>query len=210
MANIQQTNRLTLIKQTVFGTDSKGIFKCSCGKEKELRINTVRMNKTRSCGCLQDEQRLKRTEDAVTKSPLYTIWIAMKSRCYNKNSIKNYSDYGGRGVVVCKEWVNNFDAFKEWALKNGWRKGLQIDKDIKAKEMGFDGLIYSPEMCQFVTSKVNNNSRRTSRFITFNNQTKTISEWSEITGIPSFTISARLNKLKWSIEKSLTNKKNSS
>lgn len=76
--------------------------------------------------------------------PLYRKWNGFKTRCYNKNNPK-YHRYGGRGVIVCNEWVNNFKAFYDWAILNGWEEGLQIDKDIKAHKLGKEGLIYSPE-----------------------------------------------------------------
>jgi len=83
---------------------------------------------------------------------LYGVWRAMKARCYNSNN-KKYEYYGGRGIIVCKEWLVDFMNFYSWAIKNGWEKGLQIDR----KEN--DGN-YEPENCRFVTSKSNNNNQR--------------------------------------------------
>ena len=61
------------------------------------------------------------------KHPLYHIWGVMKDRCYNPSS-PAYKYYGGRGIKVCDEWLNNPKAFIEWALKNGWGKGLTLDR----------------------------------------------------------------------------------
>jgi len=84
--------------------------------------------------------------------PLYQVWAGIKDRCYNTNC-KTFNRYGGRGVVICEEWKNNFKKFYDWAINNGWEQGLEIDKDVKAKELGIPPLLYSPEMCCFVTKK---------------------------------------------------------
>ena len=127
----------------------------------------------------------------------------MKNRCYNKNE-PAYKDYGLRGVKICDEWVDSPEIFIKWALENGYKKGLQIDKDIKAMQLGIDSLLYSPETCQFVSRKQNCNARRSSRFLEYNGQNKTIAEWSEITGLNFTTITSRIDVHKYSIEQALT------
>jgi len=72
----------------------------------------------------------------------------MKQRCYNKNN-KNYKWYGAKGVRVCDSW-QTFANFHKWAVNNGYKKGLHLDKDIKG-----NGKLYSPESCCFVTPKKN-------------------------------------------------------
>ena len=79
--------------------------------------------------------------------PLYGVWGTMKTRCYNKNR-KTYKYWGGKGIIVCKEWLNNPKAFIEWCLENGYKKGLQIDRENN------DGN-YEPSNCRFVTAIVN-------------------------------------------------------
>lgn len=107
--------------------------------------------------------------------PLYRVWVGMKTRCYNQNE-ESYKDYGGRGVVVCEGWLKNFKAFYEWAIVNGWGKGLDIDKDIIAKELGVEPLLYSPERCLFVTRKRNNNTRRDNHYVTVGGVEMSLSE----------------------------------
>jgi hypothetical protein len=82
--------------------------------------------------------------------PLYQVWVNMKKRCYNKDN-KQYKDYGGRGIIVCDEWMNP-KIFIEWCLANGWEKGLQIDRRDN------DGN-YDPDNCRFVTPKENSLNR---------------------------------------------------
>lgn len=75
------------------------------------------------------------------------------SRCYNPNNCR-YARYGGAGVTVCEEWRDSPKAFIEWALANGWKEGLQLDKDILSEKLGIKPY-YGPETCMFVTHAVN-------------------------------------------------------
>ena len=83
---------------------------------------------------------------------LYHIYRGMVERCYNKNHI-HYKDYGGRGITICKEWLDDKKVFFNWALDNGYSDNLQIDRiDCNGR--------YEPTNCRFVTSLVNQNNRR--------------------------------------------------
>lgn len=114
------------------------LCKCKCGKEVICRVSGLSCGKTTHCGC-----KIKRVK--YLNRALYEVWKGMKARCRDKNNI-SYKRYGGKGVKVCEEWENDFVLFYNWAMKNGWEKGLQVDKDIIG-----NGLLYSPEMCCIVT-----------------------------------------------------------
>lgn len=77
----------------------------------------------------------------------------MKQRCYNPNN-PNYARYGGKGVTVCDEWLNDSGTFIRWALANGWKKGMHLDKDLGSDSQDI-ARIYSPETCRFTTAKEN-------------------------------------------------------
>lgn len=118
----------------------------------------------------------------------------MKGRCQNPNN-DAYKCYGGRGISVCEEW-QEFIPFRDWALANGYQKGLTIDR------INNNGN-YEPSNCRWATRKEQANNRSTNCFLEFNGERKTFKEWSEITGISAKSISLRVNK-GWNVERILT------
>ncbi len=134
----------------------------------------------------------------LSKHPLFNVWIGIVRRCYNPQYYA-YKKYGAIGVRVCDLWRYNFKEFYEWAMANGWQKGLQIDKDIKAHKLGVPPLLYSPEMCSVATPKQNSNSRSSSRYIEYKGEIKTLAEWADSIGIKYVTFFQRVNK--YGIEK---------
>lgn len=172
--------------------------RCECGSEKVVRGYALRYGHTKSCGCLQSEQIAKRNmKHGGSRSHIYMVWDGMRKRCYNPNE-PAYKNYGGRGIRVCDEWLNSFVAFREWAIENGYSDGLSIDRiDVNGN--------YCPENCRWSDAKTQCNNRRTNRYITFNEENHTISEWSAISGIPQDVIRYRL-KAGWGVKRALTEK----
>lgn len=121
----------------------KVLCECDCGKFIEVQLGDVRDGHTKSCGCLNKEEIVKRsTTHSLSKHPLYSVWESMKTRCFNKNR-KQFKDYGGRGITVCDIWLNDFKSFCDFCIKNGWKKGLVIDR-IKVNGN------YEPENIRFI------------------------------------------------------------
>lgn len=146
--------------------------RCDCGIEKEYRLCSIKNSNTKSCGCLTRElNKTKFTKHNLRYHPLYHTWESIKARCYNKNH-KEYKNYGSRGIVICHEWKNNFKSFYDWAILNGWQKGLTIDR------INNDGN-YEPDNCRFTTQKIQANNRRSNKLLTIFNETKTMKQWSE-------------------------------
>lgn len=152
---------------------------CDCGTKKTVPIDALTCGRSSSCGC-------SRSTHGKSKSILFHVWQSMKQRCLN-NRHRQYANYGGRGITVCKEWLSNFDRFEEWALSNGYKRGLQLDRIN-------NNAGYSPENCRWATPMQNENNRRNNRLITVDGVTHTLAEWSRIAGIPSTTILTRLHR----------------
>lgn len=168
---------------------------CTCGKQKVICGYNLRNGITKSCGCLVSEKTSEfNTTHGMSKTRIYRTYKHMKERCYSKTD-KRYSEYGGRGISVCDEWKNDFMSFYNWAMNNGYKDNLTIDRiDVNGN--------YEPGNCRWATWKEQENNRRNNRLITYNGQTKTAMEWSEICGIHSLTIIKRLNS-GWNVKDSL-------
>ena len=131
-----------------------------------------------------------------SRTRLYHIYYGMMHRCY-KPKCKEYKRYGGRGIKMCNEWIgkDGFVTFRDWALKNGYSNDLSIDR------IDNNGG-YTPQNCRWVTDKIQKNNMSSNTLLTYNGETHTISEWSDITGIKAITISTR-KRYGWSDEDTL-------
>lgn len=159
------------------------LCRCSCGSWKLVRADALTRGTTRSCGCLQREIR---TKHGGTGTRLYTIWNGMKDRCANQNA-KNYNAYGGRGISVCDEWSQSFEAFQSWAMANGYRDDLTIDR------IDNDGG-YTPENCRWATRRAQSQNTRQNVYVMYRGELLTIAEASRRSGIAQQTICARRRK----------------
>ena len=126
---------------------------CLCGNFTEVAGSHLLSGHTRSCGCLYREhmgqmgRKNKIHGDGYPMTRLYRIWAGMKYRCLTPGS-KLYKYYGGRGIKICEEWKNNYLTFKKWALANGYKDNLTIDK------INNNGN-YEPKNCQWITAAEN-------------------------------------------------------
>lgn len=133
----------------------EAVFLCFCGNEFKATINSVKTLQKKSCGCLKGNPTY--FTHLKSKHPLYRKWSGMITRTTNKKEDR-YKNYGGRGISVCDEWKNNFMAFYDWAMENGYKKGLSIDR------INNDGN-YEPSNCQWLTMKENSIKDRTSEYV---------------------------------------------
>lgn len=198
--------RLTVIELAGVATNCSGEStrlwrcRCDCGGEKVIREPNFKYGHTRSCGCLYKETRAtaeRFSTHGKSHDKLYAIWGGMISRCENKTDREKFANYGGRGISVCTEWRNCYEAFEKWALENGYKKGLSIDRiDVNGD--------YSPSNCRWANSKMQANNRRNNIRITIDNQTKTLTEWCNELNLPYSRMWHRITQQKMDPVKAFT------
>lgn len=187
----QTFGRLTVIAPHSCGErQMKYICQCECGNVKIVRPDSLLYGATKSCGCLKKEHdKINLAANHSHKQSctrLYDIWQGMKHRCYNKHNAK-YHRYGGRGITVCDEWKNDFKAFYDWAVSNGYDEKLTIDR------IDNDGN-YQPNNCRWSTVKEQCNNRETNIKITIGNSTRSLQEWCDIFEVDYKKINARYHR----------------
>jgi hypothetical protein len=168
---------------------------CDCGVKRSVTVNALSFGSSKSCGCGQLESA---TKHGMWGSPTWQSWEAMKKRCLNPSN-RGYKDYGGRGITICQEWVDSFEAF----LRDMGERPEGKTLDRKNNSEG-----YSKANCQWSDLKTQQKNRRSCVYITFNGKTQTLYDWSVETGINETTIKYRLDH-GWSAGQALTAKKHS-
>ena len=170
------------------------ICHCECGTTKSINKYELMLGRTNSCGCIKIEiTRERSTIHGMSGTRLHYIWASMKVRCSRKGS-HDYQNYGARGIRVCDDWLN-FIPFMDWALSNGYSETLMIDRIDVNKN-------YEPSNCRWVTNQKQQNNKRNNVTLTYNGQTKNMSEWARFTGLPYSVIKGR-KYLGWSDSKIL-------
>jgi hypothetical protein len=174
--------------------------KCDCGTIIErIVLRSLLSGNTKSCGCLNKELREQRNYKhgdgtRTGKTRLYKIWQDMKRRCYSetRGDAKNYYD---KGITVCAEW-QLFQNFKNWAINNGYTEELTIERKDNNKG-------YCPENCCWIKKSEQSKNRTSNHYITYNNKTMTLTDWSKYLGIKRTTLSSRLRR-GWTVEQAFT------
>ena len=175
------------------------LCKCDCGKEHRATTSNLRSGSTNSCGCLRKEvaSNLTKTHD-LSSTRLHGIWRGMKDRCLNRNDV-SYPSYGGRGITICDEWLNDFVSFYLWAIANGYSDKLSIDRIDNNKG-------YMPSNCRWAECEIQSRNRRSNRRFSYNGKTQTLAEWAREYGIDRKTLSDRMDRFGWSFERALITK----
>lgn len=188
-------NRL-LVKERDFSKHGKRTYwKCQCDCGNITIVDGVKLKNgtAKSCGCLNEENRKKHIQKLTThhlrNTRIYDIWISMRKRCENPND-RSYRWYGGRGISVCPEWLgeNGFINFYNWAMANGYKENLTIDrKNVNGN--------YCPENCRWATMKEQANNTRRNIIIIYDGKEKTLEELCEQYNLKYGIMYYRITKL---------------
>lgn len=179
--NGQRFGKLVVINEHSEKTSDGRILwfcKCDCGGEKITRADHLKNNLVKSCGCLLEHHNLSYSSE-------YKIWDSIRQRCSNPKN-KHYHHYGGRGITVCDEWKNSFEAFYR---DMGPRSSDKHSIDRKRNNEG-----YNKDNCEWKTQKDQVNNTRRNLVFTYQGETKTLMQWCEILGFNYHNVKYRIHK----------------
>lgn len=190
----QKFGRLTVLEysHTDNNRNSHWKCKCDCGNIVIVDSHSFKRGHTKSCGCLKKETDGKSaTTHGKCKTKEYKIWQAIIQRCTNFNN-EEYHNYGGRGIIICKEWLNFKNFYKDMGEKP---QGMSIDR--KNNDKG-----YSKENCRWATYKEQGNNTRRNKLIEYNGKIQTMAQWADELNIKYITLKRRIHD-GWSINRAL-------
>ncbi len=168
---------------------------CDCGQFCRANIALLKCGDKKSCGCLYIETRGDQARThGMSGTPLFKRWKSMMERCYQENK-GFYNHYGGRGIKVCKRWHKFINFYHDNKLS--FEPHLELDRINNNGD-------YKPSNCRWATRKQQCNNTRRNHYLTYNNETHTVTEWAELLEIPKQTIFGRL-RLGWDVSKILNN-----
>lgn len=183
-------DHLVVIKDIGCNDRGRRIYEClcDCGEIVNVVSDRLTSGEKSSCGCIEKEKRRKTLGvHGCTYSRLHRIWYGMKFRC-DKGDKYCDKQYVERNIHVCDEWRNSFNAFKEWAMQNGYNDKLTLDR--------FDNYgDYCPDNCHWATMAEQNRNRTNNRNIEYRGETKTLAEWARELGLNYWTLIYRFDKL---------------
>ncbi len=175
---------------------------CDCGTpERVVPGMTLRKDRTHSCGCLKTEQTVARStkhghSNSRETSPTYYSWAGMIQRCTNDKH-KDYKRYGGRGIKVCRRWLESFAAFLEDM------RVKPAHHTIERKDNDGD---YEPDNCRWANRIAQSNNKGNNRVIQFDGERETLAQRARKIGISPASLSDRLKTQP--LSKALTAKPN--
>lgn len=165
--------------------DRNAMWRCLCDCGGETISAAANIGKTTfSCGCLAKETAAEllrgnsyTSTHNMSKTPEHSTWCRIKDRCYNKDHPK-YGRYGGRGITVCKRWLESFDNF----YKDMGPKPAQFYSIDRINNNG----PYSPENCRWATPREQSRNRSYNHFVEINGERRTVSDWMDSNGLPKW------------------------
>lgn len=162
------------------------LCKCDCGNIVVKEGSKLLSGNTKSCGCLQRESRIAcKTIHGKRRTRLYSVWCGIRRRCYDTQD-KDYVNYGMRRIRVCDEWRNDFKAFYDWAMANGY------DENAPTGQCTIDRIDvngnYEPSNCRWVSRQVQNNNKRCTKKYLVDGKVMSIGDIARKYGVKTYLI----------------------
>ncbi len=192
--------RLTVIGFNLeTGEKRKWRVRCDCGKEFDTIPWYVKSGDTRSCGCLHieaiKEANTKHKHPIEENLRLYNIYKGIKKRCYNEKDF-TYKNYGARGIKMCKEWLDSYDSFFEWAMSNEYKDDLTIERvDVNGN--------YCPENCKWITNGEQGLNKRNTIWVNYRGEKIQLVSLCERLGKSYDLVYERIKTYGWGVEPAL-------
>lgn len=191
-------NRLTVSSFSHVNKRRNYVFNCTCdcGNSTQVTGAAIRSGSTKSCGCYQKDRaaEYQRTH-GLSKTNEYDIYMKILHRCYNNND-KRWNRYGGRGIVVCDEWLGS-KGFTNFISSMGNRPS----KIHSVGRINNDGP-YSPENCRWETQDEQSSNKENSVIYSHNGESRCLSQWAKALGMTSGALKKRVNK--WGIHEAFS------
>jgi hypothetical protein len=199
----QKFGKWTVLKRVADkGKNRRWLCKCECGTVRIVGGRHLTSKTSQSCGCVlrkgENHPGFKHG-DSQHKSRLYKIWCEMKARC-SCHSNSSYKRYGERNISVCPEWIDDYTAFKHWALSNGYSPELSIDR------INNDGN-YEPSNCRWATPTVQANNRRSTRKIEYQGIIDSLKGHCQRLHVNYNSVKTRLSR-DWTFEEAISGQRN--
>lgn len=174
-------------------------YKCDCGNIVVRAKGDVKKGDISSCGCKKKELlSISITKHGLSNTTLYDTYRLMLRRCYSPKN-KSYQNYGGRGITVCKEWKNDVVSFYNWAMANGYKEGLTIDRIDNNGN-------YEPTNCRWATLQEQANNKRNNHYVFYHGIKHSLADWCRILKLNYNTIRNRLNSYHYTPEEAFETK----
>lgn len=195
----KKIGRLKFIKfMYTKASSARWLCLCDCGNKKIVCASSVRLGVVKSCGCLLKEsarkqQRKINFKHGKTGTRIYTTYVQIKSRCYNKKD-KSYKNYGARGIKCL--WESFEDFYRD--------VGDPPSREITLDRINNNGN-YCKENCKWSTKSEQAMNRRTAHMLTYKGETKNMKTWALELGISYKSLWYRI-KQGWPVDKALNTK----
>ena len=166
------------------GKKVRWLCECECGKQSIVQSGHLKNGSIKSCGCVGAH--------GMSDSSTYQSWRSMRQRCTDRNH-RSFRDYGGRGITICERW----NSFENFLADMGERPdNTTLDRiDVNGN--------YEPANCRWATDSVQRNNKRTSHFVEYAGEKKTISQWADDFGVNMRCLYSRLEYNDFIMERAL-------